>query len=133
MEPTRGQLERNLSQRIQSLYRSVFGHQPSQVTCNLLDNKLIIVLENAITQPEQVLVENGQEELAQKVRSSLETVLESQIKELIYEVLGVEVTDLLNDSTFETGRTGTIAILDSPPKVRESNTKSKTQPETVSS
>lgn len=133
MEPTRGQLERNLSQRIQALYRSVFGHQPSQVSCNLIDNKLVVTMENAITQPEQVLVENGQEELAEKVRSELETVLEPQIKEAINEVLGVDAIDLLNDATLETGRTGTIAILDSAPKFRESSSKSKTQPEKASS
>ena len=133
MEPTRGQLERNLSQRIQALYRSVFGHQPTQVSCNLIDNKLVVTMENAITQPEQVLVENGQQELAQKVRSSLETVLEPQIKEAINEVLGVDAIDLLNDATLETGRTGTIAILGAAPKFRESSSKSKPQPETASS
>lgn len=34
-EPTRGHLERALSQRIQALYRSKLGHQPSKVTCQL--------------------------------------------------------------------------------------------------
>ncbi|NJM62985.1 MAG: DUF2294 domain-containing protein [Oscillatoriales cyanobacterium RU_3_3] len=128
LEPTRGQLERNLSQRIQALYRSLLGHQPSQVSCNLIDNKLAIAIENAITQPEQLLAENGQEELAEKVRSELETVLESQMKDLINEVLGVDAIDLLNDATLETGRAGTIAILSSAPKVREPSSKSKTQP-----
>ncbi|NJK68752.1 MAG: DUF2294 domain-containing protein [Microcoleus sp. CSU_2_2] len=131
LEQTRGKLERTLSQRIQALYRSVFGHQPSQVSCNLLDKKLIIIIENAITQPEQVLAQNGQEDLAKQVRLELETVLESQLKELIEEVLRVEVTDLLNDATLETARTGTIAILQSVPQVRESISKSKTKGETA--
>jgi uncharacterized protein YbcI len=133
LEPTRGQLERNLSQRIQALYRSLLGHQPSQVSCNLIDNKLAIAIENAITQPEQLLAQNGHEELAEKVRSELETVLESQMKDLINEVLGVDAIDLLNDATLETGRAGTIAILSSAPKVREPSSKSKTQPEATSS
>jgi uncharacterized protein YbcI len=132
LEPTRGQLERTLSQRIRALYRSVLGHQPSQVSCNLLDNKLIILIENAITQPEQLLAQSGQEDLAKQVRSELETVLESQLKELIEEVLRVGVTDLFNDSIFETRRTGTIAILQSLPQIRESIAKSKTQEEMVS-
>jgi uncharacterized protein YbcI len=133
LEPTRGQLERNLSQRIQALYRSLLGHQPSQVSCNLIDNKLAIAIENAITPPEQLLAKNGQEELAEKVRSELETVLESQMKDLINEILGVDAIDLLNDATLETGRAGTIAILSSAPKVREPSAKSKTQPEVASS
>ncbi|MFS8117559.1 MAG: Na-translocating system protein MpsC family protein [Microcoleus sp.] len=38
-------------------------------------------------------------------------------KDLIKEVLGVEVTDFLTDAILETGRTGTIAILESVSKV----------------
>ncbi|MEG4321935.1 MULTISPECIES: DUF2294 domain-containing protein [unclassified Microcoleus] len=128
--PTRGKLERSLAQGIQALYRSLLGHQTSQALCNLLDNKLIIVIENAITQPEKLLDQNGHGDLASQVRSQLESVLELPLKDLIKEVLGVGVTDLLTDATLETGRTGTIAILESAPKVRDASSKSKTQPET---
>lgn len=133
LEPTRGQLERNLSQRILALYRSQLGHQPTQVSCNLVDEKLIVVLENAITPPEQLLAQNGQEDLAQQVRLELEAVIQAQIKQLIEEVLGVAVTDLLNDATLQTGRTGTIAILEGIPKFRDAVTKSKVKSETPSS
>ncbi|MEG3842199.1 DUF2294 domain-containing protein [Microcoleus sp. herbarium14] len=133
LEPTRGKLERSLAQGIQALYRQALGHQTSQALCNLLDNKLIIVIENAITQPEKLLALNGQLDLASQVRSQLESVLELQLKDLIKEVLGVGVTDLLSDATLETGRTGTIAILESAPKVRDASSKSKTQPETAQS
>lgn len=124
--PTRGKLERSLAQGIQGLYRSLLGHQTSQALCNLLDNKLIIVIENAITQPEKMLAQNGQEDLASQVRSQLESVLEVALKDLIREVLGVGVIDLLSDATLETGRTGTIAILESAPQVRDASSKSKT-------
>lgn len=133
LEPTRGQLERNLSQRILALYRSQLGHQPTQVSCTLVDEKLIIVLENALTPPEQLLVQNGQEGLAQQVRSELDMVIQSQLKDLIEKVLEVPVTDILNDSTLETGRTGTIAILEFVPKFRDVVTKSKTKSEMPSS
>lgn len=81
---------------------------------------MIIAIENAISQPEKLLAQNGQEDLALQVRSQLESVLELQLKDLITEILGVEVIDLLSDATLETGRTGTIAILESVPKVRDS-------------
>lgn len=81
---------------------------------------MIIAIENAISQPEKLLAQNGQEDLALQVRSQLESVLELQLKDLIKEILGVEVIDLLSDATLETGRTGTIAILESVPKVRDS-------------
>ena len=133
LEPTRGKLERSLSQGIQALYRSQLGLQTSHAVCHLLDNKLIIVIENGVTQPEKLLAQNGNQDLALQVRSQLESVLELQLKDLIKEVLGVRVTDLLTDATLETGRTATIAILEYAPKFRDSNHKSKTQPKTAES
>ena len=73
LEPTRGKLERTLSQGIQALYRSQLGHPTSQALCNLVDNKLIIVVENGLTQPEKLLAQNGQQDLALQVRTQLES------------------------------------------------------------
>ena len=119
--PTRGQLERTLSQRLQALYRNQLGHQPSQVTCQIFDQKIAIVLEDALTQPEQVLVESGREELAEQVRSDLDAAIEPQLKQAIEEVVGVTVIELLSDAKLDTGRSGIIAILDAAPQVRESS------------
>jgi uncharacterized protein YbcI len=117
-QPTRGQLERTLSQRLQALYREQLGHQPGKITCQLFDEKVAIILENSITQPEQVLADRGQSELAEQVRSQLDEAIQPQLKELIEEVLGVPVLDLLSDATLETGRTGVIAVLEMTPEVR---------------
>jgi uncharacterized protein YbcI len=119
--PTRGQVERNLSQRIQALYRTQLGHQPSKITCQIFDTKIAIVLEDAITPPEQLLVNSGQEELAEQVRSDLDKAIQPQLKALIEEVVGVPVIDLLSDATLETGRTGTIAVLAKLPKLRNAS------------
>ena len=116
--PTRGQLERTLSQRIQALYRNQLEHQPSRVTCQLFDEKLAIILEDSITQPEQLLVNNGQTELAEKVRAELDDVLQPQLKELIEEIVGVSVGDILSNAKLETGRTATVVILANPPQIR---------------
>lgn len=121
--PTRGQVERTLSQRIQALYRNQLGHQPSQVTCQIFEEKIAIVLENAVTQPEQLLVNSGQQELAEKVRSDLDAAIQPQLKEIIEEVVGVPVIDLLSDAKLETGRSGTIAILGAVPQFRDSPSK----------
>lgn len=116
--PTRGQLERILSQRIQALYRTELEHQPSRVTCQIFDEKIAIILEDSITQPEQILVNSGEHELAEKVRAELDEAIQPQVKALIEEVLGVSVIDLLSDAKLETGRTATIAILAATPQVR---------------
>jgi uncharacterized protein YbcI len=118
--PTRGQLERTLSQRIQALYRAQLEHRPSQVFCQMFDEKIAIILEDSVTQPEQLLVESGKEELSEKVRDELDQALQPQLKELIEEIVGVEVLDILSNTKIETGRTATVAILASPPSVRSS-------------
>jgi len=117
-KPTRGQLERMLSQGLQALYRAQLGHQPSKVTCQLFDEKLAVIVEDSITQPEQLLANSGQAELAEQVRADLDKAIKPQLKALIEEVLGVSVLDILSDATLETGRTGIIAVLDVTPEVR---------------
>lgn len=117
-KPTRGQLERLLSQKLQALYRSQLGHQPGKVTCQLFDEKLALIVEDSITPPEQLLANSGQTELAEQVRSDLDKAIQPQLKAMIEEVLGVAVLDILSDATMKTGRTGIIAILEMTPEVR---------------
>lgn len=116
--PTVGQVEREISQKLQALYKKHLGHQPSKVTCQLFGARLAVVLENSVTQPEQLLAQEGQMELAEKVREDLNTAMQPQIKELIGEILGVEVLDILSDATLSTGRTGIIIVLSGAPVVR---------------
>ncbi|HEY9809068.1 MAG TPA: DUF2294 domain-containing protein [Halomicronema sp.] len=116
---TRGQLERTLSQRIQALYRTQLGHKPTKIDCQICDDKISIVLEDSITKPEQLLAENGQEELAKQVRSELNDMIQVQLKELLEEVLKIPVLDLLTNAKLDTGRTGTIVVLERAPQFRE--------------
>lgn len=129
--PTRGQIQRTLAQRIQALYREQLGHQPSKVTCQLSDSNLTIILENSITQPEQLLAQTGREKLAQQVRSDLDEAIQPQLKTLIENILNVEVVELLSDATLETGRTGIIALLTDTPNIRNSPLISKTKKKTT--
>ena len=122
---TRGQLERKLSQEIQAFYRQHLGHQPSKVTCQLFENKLAIILEDSITNTEQILVEEGKTDLAEEVRSNLDDALHPELKKLLERIAKVKVVDILSDATFDTGRTGIIAILDESPQLRNSNGISK--------
>lgn len=115
---TVGQIERELSQKIQALYKKHLGHQPSKVSCQLFSRKLVVVSEDSVTQPEKLLMEEGQLELAEKVRTDLNEAIQPQIKILIEEVLGVDILDLLCDAAIETGRVGIIAVLSDAPVVR---------------
>lgn len=129
--PTQGQLERTLSQHIQTLYRAHLGIQPSKVTCQLMDEKVAIVLENSVTRPEQILAEVD-ESLAEQVRKDLDTAIRPQLHELIQEVLTVDVVDILSDTTLETGRMGIIVILAKNPTVRDATAKARTKSSSLS-
>lgn len=130
---TRGQLERTLSQRIQAYYRQQLGHQPSKISCQLFDNQLAIIVEDSITPAEKLLVKEGKEALAEKVRFSLNDATKPELKNLIQDILSVGVSDVLSDATLDTGRTGIIAVLDNPPKVRHSSSSAKPKRKSISS
>ena len=117
-QQTVGQLERSISQKVQALYKQHLGHQPSKVTCQLFDSKMAIILENSITQPEQLLIEEGKMDLVEKIHDDLNQALRPQIKALIESILDVEVLDLLSDAAIDTARTGIIVVLSSTPNVR---------------
>lgn len=129
--PTRAQVERELSHRIQALYRDQLGHRPGKVDCNLLEEKLMIIIDNSITKPEQLLTQEGQEELAEQVRSQLDEAIQTQLKALIEDVLHVSVLDLLSDAALETGRSGMIAVLADSPSVRSSTPKKRSKAATA--
>lgn len=115
---TRGQLERKLSQEIQAFYRRYLGHQPSKVICQIFDEKLAIIIENSITNAEKILIQEGNKDLAQAVRSNLDDAIKPELKQLIEAIANIEVLDLLSDATLQTERTGIIVVLKNTPQVR---------------
>lgn len=117
--PTRAQMERDLGQRIQALYREQLGHRPRKVTCQFFDQKLAIVLEDATIAPEQLLLENQRQKFAEALRMELAEAIKPQLKALIEEVTGVQIVTLLNDSDLENGTSGIVAILADIPVVRD--------------
>lgn len=117
--PTSGQIERELSQRVQKLYRQELEHSPGKVTCQLFGNQLAIVIEDALTAVEKTLAENeAQNNKVEKINSAINDVIEAKLKDLIEEVLAVDVQDILFDTTLETSRTGAIISLNQAPEVR---------------
>lgn len=117
-KPTSGQLERELSQSIQSLYRERLGKRPSRVSCQFFNAKIAITIEDSVTQPVQVLAAECDRDLAETVRSELLKAIEPDLRQLIETVTGVKAIDFLCDSTLDTGRTGIIAVLTHTPNVR---------------
>lgn len=117
--PTSGQIERELSQGVQKLYRQELEHSPGKVTCQLFGNQLAIVIEDSLTAVEKTLADNeAKDKKLKKINSAINDVIEAKLKDLIEEILAVNVHDILFDTTLETSRTGAIVYLDQAPEVR---------------
>lgn len=116
--PTIGQLEREITQRLSSLYYETLGQRPSQIICHFFDTELVISLENSVTQTERILMYEGYENLAEQVRSSLYKIIKPQLQTLIEEVIGNSIVDLMINTNLVTGRTGIIIVLKQLPDVR---------------
>lgn len=118
--PTGGQLERNLSQKIQKLYRQELEHNPGKITCQLFGNKLAVVIEDALTAVEKTLVNLLEEtKTAEQLNSVINDTIKTKLRTLIEDTLTVKVDDIIFDSTLTTNRTGAIATLDRSPQVRD--------------
>lgn len=116
--PTRGQLERQLSQALQSLYRDQFGHSPTKFICHIFGDKVAIVVENAVTFIEKLLLQNSQLDLAGNVRSAVDKIFTSQVKAKVKEILNVEVAEIIGNSCLQSEYIGMIVILETQPEIR---------------
>ena len=118
--PTCGQIERDLSQRIQKLYREQLGHSPRKVTCKLFDNRLAIVVDDSLTLLQKTLLEQDDpDETAKYVNLAVDNVIKSKLKIAIEDILGIEVYDILFDSSLKSHLAGAIAILTQSPSIRK--------------
>ena len=116
--PTFGQLERQLSQSIQKLYREELGHSPRKVTCKLFKNQLSVVIEDALTAVEKALVNKGNEDkTVENLNLAINDTIKLKLKTTIETILAVEVEDVLFSSNVDTMRAGAIVILSQLPQV----------------
>lgn len=118
--PTCGEIERDLSQKIQKLYREQLGHCPRKVTCKLFDNRLAIIIEDSLITLQKTLIEeDDQSEIARHVSLAVDNVIKSRLKIAIEEVLEIEVYDILFDSSLKSHSAGAIVTLSQSPSLRK--------------
>lgn len=103
-------LEPILAEKIQSLFFNQLGHRPEDVCCNFLDSKLTIIIKNAVTKPEQLLMAAGYQEVVKKARGSIEEILQPQLKQIIEEVSNSQVTNMLFATHLDTNYVSIIAL-----------------------
>jgi uncharacterized protein YbcI len=117
-EPTVGQLEREISNRVRSLYNTQLGQRIGKIICHFFDTQLAITIENSVTLAEQTLIRSGNHNLAEKVRLDLDRIINPLIKNTIEEVIDNPVIELMSYTSLKSGRTAMTAILPQIPAVR---------------
>jgi uncharacterized protein YbcI len=117
-DPTQGQVERLLLQKIQNFYRERIGQRPTTAICQLFDEKVTVVLGKTISCAEQTLLDAGQSKLAKRWRWELHEALKPRLKILIEETLDTPVITVLVDSDMMSGFSSITAVLGDTPSVR---------------
>ena len=116
--PTRGEIERNLSQYIQSFYRNQLGCQTRKVSCHIVKNQLAVAVENSLTPVERLLDDSSDNEFMRDLRDRIDNIIKSKLFPQIEEILGVKINALAIDTTLDNDFTGIVALLSATPKVR---------------
>lgn len=117
--PTSGQLERDISQKVQKLYRQELEHCPQKITCHFFSNYLAIVIEDAITAVEKsLIVPNNKSQTVERLNSAINDIIKLKIKSIVEEILAVEVDNILFNSTIKNNCAGAIVTLCQLPQLR---------------
>lgn len=116
---TTGQVRRELSQRIRSLYKQELGHKLSDISCHFFESRLVIVLEGSLTTTEKCLFESGDVALTEQVHQRLSQLLAPKMKAIVEEIVAQTVVDVLSSATIKTGRTGIIMVMAEEPDLRK--------------
>lgn len=119
LEVTYMQLEAKLSQKIAAMYLTYLGHEPDQVSCRLVEQTIDINIQGSITKPEQLLLQQGKWQLANQVRSNIQTALQPQLRSLVEETFAVPTLEILGDSHSDPDSTSVVVILSRLPSITD--------------
>ena len=118
--PTRGEIERTLSQSIQSFYRHQLSCRVGKINCHILGNQIAIAIENPQTSIEKLLNRTSDDKFLHKLRNRIDGVIRNELIIQIKNILEVDVIDLTIDTTIENNFTGVFALLAQVPTMRQS-------------
>jgi len=116
---TRGEMERNLSQSVQTFYRNQLGCQTDKVSCHIIKEQVAIAIHNPITPIERLLDNSQDRSFVQDLRERIDTIVKDQLCSKMEEIMGVQVIALTIDTTLDNNLTGVVALLAQKPKLRE--------------
>ncbi|MEL6160831.1 MAG: Na-translocating system protein MpsC family protein [Cyanobacteria bacterium J06627_32] len=88
-------IEKDLENKIETLYLSCVGHEVTSVSCHFLDSfDLYISIEGSISPPEKFLAEWGSTELAKDMRTTINQIISDKLGETLKNELNLQTNQL---------------------------------------
>lgn len=115
---TVGQVEREITNQVRSFYASGLGIRCGQIICHFFDTKLVITIEKALSPLEKFFLSQGETPFAEETRLRLDRMIKSAIKDMIEDILGQTVIDVIISSALTIEVTSIMVILQEIPAVR---------------
>jgi uncharacterized protein YbcI len=101
-----------VSNAVVGIFSECYGRGPTKAKSYLVDDYLLVVLEDILTQVEKTLVERGEEELVRRVRLTFQEAVADRFTDAVEEVLGRKVQTYHSQVTFHPPRGFEIFVLE---------------------
>ena len=106
----KNKLENLIIQEIGSIYKRLLGHSLGSVYIQQFDSNLVIVLEGIVTSLERFLYEKRHYYLVDELRSEIDNILSTKVREIFEKSGKAQIIDFLSDSSVHTNVTGIVII-----------------------
>ena len=104
MKMTKGQMEAQISNAISKFEKDCMGRGPKEIKTKIIQSHILIIIDGFLTQSEQKLAttEHGIK-LVKDMRSSLFENSREQLRELVEEIVDIDVLSIHSDVSTKTG------------------------------
>jgi uncharacterized protein YbcI len=114
--PPGGSLYVAISNAVVGLLREYTGRGPTKARTTLRDNLVVVLLEQALTKGEQVLVEKGRGENVIALRHEYQEAMREEASAKVAEITGRKVVAMMSANHLDPDLAVELFVLDGPPE-----------------
>jgi uncharacterized protein YbcI len=120
---TQGEAEGQISSKISSLYLEIFGKGPVGIRVNSVDNIVVVISNNLLTNADKLLIKTDVGcEIAKEIRNSLIHSSKKELKKIISDATGEEINTVHHDFSVTDGEEAFVFSLTKTPAYRSKKT-----------
>jgi uncharacterized protein YbcI len=110
-----GSLNAEISTAIVRLLREYTGRGPTKAHTTIRDNVVLVMLEQALTKGEQVLVQKGRGDNVLTLRHEYQEAMRDESSDKVAELTGRNVVAMMSANHLDPDLAAEIYVLDAPP------------------